>query len=225
MIASDDNNPHFLGARDPDAALHVIFYKKPVKLEYQSEIEKRAIFQDTDFIKITTPGNVTNIVDTPAREDHKQRFPRQWQAYANRAEGVGQGAIGTPVSEWPRITPAQSEELRALKFYTVEAIAHASDAQLQGIGMIAGQSVFSFREDARRFLSIADVEAKQAEADRLLGDAKAQIEAERAALRVEREQNQQAMRQMQEQMQALLASAGETVRNKPGRKPRAEVVE
>lgn len=229
MIASDDNNPNFIGAKDPDAALSVIFYKKPLKLEYQSELEKRPIFQDVDFVKITMPGNLTSIIDTPVREEHKSRFPRQWQAYKNRVDDSAGVGVGTPISEWPRITPSQAEELRALKFYTVDAIAHASDAQLQGIGMVAGQSVFTFREDARRFLSLADATSKQAEADRLLTDAKAQIEAEREALRLEREANraeneanQAAMREMREQMQSLMSSAGAPA--KRGRKPKSETV-
>lgn len=225
MIASDLNNPEFVGAKDPDRALHVVFYSKPVKNEFESARHARPIFDTVDFVRITTPGNVLNIVDTPARPDHQERFPRQWQAYKNRV-GADVVASGTPITEWPRITPGQAEELKALKFYTVESIASAGDAQLQGIGMVAGQSVFAFRDDARRFLAIAAADAKNSEADKKLAEAQAQIEQEREALRLEREQNQKAMQEMQEQLRQLMANAASVVQPaKRGRKPKAEATE
>jgi hypothetical protein len=217
MLASDLNNPEFAGAKDPDRALHVVFYTKPVKNDFASAQQARPIFENVDFIRITTPGNVLNIVDTPARPDHQERFPRQWQAYKNRV-GTDVQQSGTPITEWPRITPAQAEEMKALKFYTVESIASAGDAQLQGIGMVAGQSVFAFRDDAKRFLSVADADAKNSAADKKLAEAEAAIAQEREALRVEREEYGRSMRQMQEQVQALLASAGAPA--KRGRKPK-----
>lgn len=217
MIASDVNNPEFAGARDPDSALSVQFYTRPMKDEFKSEQEKRPIFYDVDFVKICTPGNTLNIIDTPAREDHKQRFPRQWNAYKSRI-GDSQGVVGTPVTEWPRITPSQAEELKALKFYTVESIAGAGDAQLQGIGMIAGQSVFAFRDDARRFLAVADAEAKMSEADKKLKEAQEEIARKEAEFT-------KRMEAMQEQIAALVASAAEK-HGKPGRKPKqAEVTD
>src|SRR6266567_3047699 len=115
MIASDLNNPEFAGAKDPDRALHVVFYTKPVKNEFESERQARPIFANVDFVRITTPGNVLSIMDMPARSDHQQRFPRQWHAYKTRTDPGAQQS-GTPITEWPRITPAQAEELKALKF-------------------------------------------------------------------------------------------------------------
>jgi hypothetical protein len=48
------------------------------------------------------------------------------------------------------------EELRALKFYTVESVANAADAQLQRIGMVAGMSPYAFRDAAVRFLALVE---------------------------------------------------------------------
>lgn len=211
MIASDVNNPEFHGQRDPDSALSVQFYVKPVKDDYKTEQEKRPIFFDVDFVKICTPGNTLNIIDTPARDDHKQRFPRQWNAFKSRV-GETSGVSGTPVTEWPRLSASQAEELKALKFYTVESIAGAGDAQLQGIGMIAGQSVFAFRDDAKRFLMVADAAAKMSEADKKLEEAKAEIAQKEAAFASR-------MEAMQAQIEALVAAASEK-HGKAGRKPK-----
>lgn len=213
MIASDLNNPQFAGAiANPDSRLHVVFYSKPVENAFRSKQEQRPIFDQVDFVRITIPGDKLNIIDTFVREDHKQRFPMQWANYQNRKSENGEGAIsGTPITQWPRITIAMAEELKALKFYTVESIASASDAQLQGIGMIAGQSIFSFRDDAKRFLMTAEAAAKLKEADEKLKEA----ERKEADMRAQ-------METMQAQMAQLLDAATAQAKGKPGRKPKAE---
>ena len=30
------------------------------------------------YVRIMVPGDTTNIIDQPVRDDHKERFPRQW---------------------------------------------------------------------------------------------------------------------------------------------------
>lgn len=176
LLASDDSNPNFLGAHNPDSRLSVQFYSKPVQNEFESEKEQRPIFASADFVRIITPGDKLNIIETFAREDHKKRFPMQWQAYKNRGD-ENTHLLGTPVTQWARITPAQALELNGLKFFTVEAIASASDAQLQGIGMIAGMSAYNFRDEAKRFLNVAEAASKLTEADKKLADAEAKIAA------------------------------------------------
>lgn len=210
-IHSDDKNP--------DAGLAVQFYKRSIENEFQSEQNKRPIFESRDFVKIWSPGNVLNIIDTFVTEDHKRRFPLQWQAYSNRMEGsdLDTREVGTPITVWPRITREQAEELRGLKFYTVEAVANASDAQLQSVGMIAGMSAFSFRDEARRFLSVADAAAKLAEADRKLAEATASSAA--AAL-----DSQQRIAALEKRLELAVerAEAGPTVDapRGPGRPPK-----
>ncbi len=206
MIASDVNNPHFAGAQHPDACLHVQFYQELVKNEFQSAEQKRAIFDPFDFIWIQIPGNQLNDVKTYARDDHKARFPRQWAAYqARNDERVA--AAGTPITEWPRITQQQAVELRAMKFYTVESVAHSSDSQLQGIGMIAGQSAFTFRDDARRFLSLAAADAKESAADEKLRQANEVLAAIEAEFATNMATMQQSMAAMQAKMEGVLETA------------------
>lgn len=153
MLASDDANPAFVGAHNPDAALVVKFHTKPVQQTFRTSQENRPIFEDVDFIKIFTPGNQLNIIDTPVRDEHKRRFPVQWAAFQN---GKGGDQVhGTPVSAWSFLTASQAEEFKAVKFFTVEQVANASDQQLQSLGMIGGTNPHVIRDRAKAYLAAA----------------------------------------------------------------------
>lgn len=196
--------------RGADENLYAEFYIKPVKQNFASEEAGRPIFKDVVYVKIMTPSDQLSQIDTIAREDHKARFPRQWAYFQNKQAGQQQ-VVGTPVGEWPQLTASAAEELRALKFYTVELIANANDSQLQKIGMIAGMSPHSLRDKARAFLNLANDSAEEAKR-----------EAELQALREENEkikaETDKKLAEMQEQMKALLLMASE-------KKPRRKKVE
>ena len=100
------------------------------------------------------PGLKDMQVDRPALDEHQRRFPRQWQHYINKTKGDAR-EVGTPIAEWPQLTRSQAEELRALKFFTVESIANASDLNINAMGMIGGMSPHALREKARAFLLAA----------------------------------------------------------------------
>jgi hypothetical protein len=213
--------------KNPDSHLIKRFYSREVKNNFKSA-EKAAetgdehacVYDLVDYIKIDIPGNINLAIDTPAREEHKKRFYREWAEY--KANGGAQGYVsGTPIEQWPRVgvNPDMVQELRQLRFSTVQAVAGASDSQIQSIGMIAGQNAFAFRDDARRFLAtreaeskLSDADKKQSEAERKLAEANEKIAAQAA-------QHAADMAEMKEQMRQLLAMAGE--KSKPGR-PRKE---
>lgn len=110
-----------------DAQLHVEFYENDRK-EHKGEI----------FVRILVPGDKTNVFDQPAREHHKERFPRQWLHF--QMKHTGANLIGTPIATWhaerpDELTEGHLSELMILKFQTVEQVATASDAQVSRIGM------------------------------------------------------------------------------------------
>jgi hypothetical protein len=184
-----------------DARLAVQFYKKSVKQDMASDEAGRPIFKEFDFVRIMIPGDNLTEIDTYAQESHKQRFPRQWAHYQNQVANH-QDVIGTPLDQWPQITRSQADELRGLKFQTVESIADCSDQQLQRIGMVAGMSPFNFRLKAKAFLNLANdsAEVAQREAEmQALKEENAKIKAETDAK----------LAAMQEQMSALLATVAE----------------
>jgi hypothetical protein len=190
-----------------DARLAVQFYKKSMKQEDASNEAGRPIFKEFDFVRIMIPGDNLTEIDTYAQESHKQRFPRQWAHYQNQVTGH-EDVIGTPLDQWPQVTRSQAEELRGLKFYTVEAIADCSDQQLQRIGMVAGMSPHNFRLKAKAFLNLATDSAEVA-----------QREAELQALKEEnakiKSETEAKLAAMQEQVSALLATVAKPKTRKP----------
>ena len=134
MLDSDVNNA--------DAQLHVEFYTR-----------EDGPNKGSPYVRIMAPGDKTNIIEQPVREDHKERFPRQW-LYFQMKQGDGVPVVGTSLDDWQRdskgeVSRAQVEELRILKFQSVEQVAAASDSQLQRIGM-GGPGL---RERAKAYLA------------------------------------------------------------------------
>src|SRR6185436_3220596 len=72
----------------------------------------------------------------------------------NRTQGDAR-EIGTPLSEWPVLTRSQAEEFSSLKFFTVESVANASDANIGNLGMMGGIAPYALREKAKAFLKAA----------------------------------------------------------------------
>jgi hypothetical protein len=165
MLDSDISNA--------DSMLHVEFYLSDLK-----------DYKEQPFVRIMVPGDKTNIIEQPVRDDHKQRFPRQWLHFQMQQSDSGP-VIGTALSEWHSAAPdefnrSQMEELHILKFQTVEQVATASDTHIQRIGMGGA----GLRERARMFLQSKN----RSEANKELQETRAQLAA------------------LQEQMQELLKS-------------------
>ena len=154
MLASDDANHGFVGARDPDAALVVNFYIKPVQNPFLTAKKNTPTFEDVIYVRINVPGVKDMEVDRPARSDDQKRFPRQYQHFVNQTQGDSR-EIGTPLTEWPVVTRSQAEEFRSLKFFTVESIANASDQNIGNLGMMGGMAPHILRDKARAFLKAA----------------------------------------------------------------------
>lgn len=205
-----------------NSRLVVFFHKKTRQNELKTEQEGRPIFDEVVYIKKMVPGDSLNIIERPMYESDKNEFPMQWAHYMNK-QGNDQMISGTPLIEWPILTTAQAEELRAMKFYTVEHVAEASDALIMKIGMLTGMTPHAFRDRAKAFLAkakgLADDNKRNEEINQLKEEL-ALKEAETAKIKAETDAK---LNQMQEQMSAILAAVGE--KKKPGRKPKVEQVE
>jgi hypothetical protein len=208
-LPSDENNA--------DSRLQVRFYKRPVQQEQETMDAGRPIYKEFDFVHICVAGDTLTEIDTYALASHKQRFPIQWANYMNRQGANDQEVVGTPVAEWPLVSKSQAEELRAMKFHTVESIAHASDQQLQRIGMAAGMSPYSFRDKAKAFLNLATTAAETDKREHEINALKEELakkELETAKIKAETDAK---LALMQEQMATILAAVGE-------KKPRKKTV-
>lgn len=213
MLPSDEGNA--------DSRLQVRFYTRAVKQEQESLEAGRDIYKEFDFVHISVAGDTLTEIDTYVTAEHKKRFPIHWAHYQNRVGADEEKVVGTPLAEWPLVSKSQAEELRALKFKTVESVANASDQQLQRMGMAAGMSPYAFRDKAKAFLNLAttaaETDKREAEIQALKEElAKKDLESVKMKLETEAK-----LAQMQEQMAAVLAAVGE----KKTRKRKTEATE
>ncbi len=166
MLASDVNNREFAGAMDPDSVMVAKFYKRAIFQPFKSKVEGRQIFEDVLYVEYYAAGSTLHKMDVPAQEYHKQRFSKQW-AYYQAGNTKDSREIGTPLEQWAILSPADVENMRAVKFYTIENVAGASDMQLQSLGMgMGGMSPHVLRARAQAYLGAAKDTAlpmKQAE--------------------------------------------------------------
>jgi hypothetical protein len=151
-----------------DNALHVEFYKSTEEG-----------YKDVPFVRIHIPGDKTTVIDQPVREDHKERFVRQW-LYFQMKSNEGAEVYGTMLSKWNADEPKefdkfQMEELQILKYQTVEQVATSTDSQLQRVGM----SGFALRDKARAYLA----RQNQTAASTALEDAQKELAILRSRLR------------------------------------------
>jgi len=200
-LPSDENNA--------DSRLQVRFYKRPVQQEAETLAEGRPIYKEFDFVHICVAGDTLTEIDTYALQSHKTRFPIQWANYQNRLGADDQEVVGTPVGEWPLVSKSQAEELRAMKFHTVESIANASDQQLQRMGMAAGMSPYAFRDKAKSYLKLALSSAETDKRQQEINELKEELakkEAESVKMKAETDAK---LALMQDQMAAILAAVGE----------------
>jgi hypothetical protein len=200
-LPSDENNA--------DSRLQVRFYKRPVQQEQETIDAGRPIYKEFDFVHICVAGDTLTEIDTYALASHKQRFPIQWANYMNRQGANDQEVVGTPVAEWPLVSKSQAEELRAMKFHTVESIAHASDQQLQRIGMAAGMSPYSFRDKAKAFLNLATTAAETDKREHEINALKEELAKKELETAKMKQETDAKLAQMQEQMATILAAVGE----------------
>lgn len=139
MLASDVNNPDFVSPTNPDAGLYVEFFTWEKRDKLDMDGKPLTANYGKPFCRIMNPGDKTTIVEQPVTQHHKERFPRHWAVY-QQANGEGQ-VVGTPIEAWYEargdedLSNVQLAELKILKFLTCEALATASDAQLQRLGM------------------------------------------------------------------------------------------
>lgn len=160
--------PSFMTPGDEKDTAIPRFYVKPVQNKFKSDQAGRPIFDDVEFVEILIPGDKNTIVDEPARQHHRDRWPQWYDAFKKGQEAPSEG---TPLEEWGGVTRSLVEELRFFHIRTVEQVAALDDAKLQRAIPMGGHAL---REKARRYLAQAEgsapVDALAAENEVLRGN-------------------------------------------------------
>lgn len=115
-------------------------------------------WKNVEFVEIHIPGDPTQIFDGPVTGRHRERFASRYEKWK-----LGQQDVldGTPLAQWPGITPAEVSMLSQAGIHTVEALAGVSDGNIGKVGR-----AIALRDKARRYLdaarSSAPIEAMEA---------------------------------------------------------------
>jgi hypothetical protein len=132
-----------------DEKLYVVFYMRTVPNGIETNKQGRPIYQEVPYVRIHVPGDKNNVIDTKVTNEHRGRFPRQWQQF-ERSQ-VQAAPDGTPLAEWPIITRSQAMELRHFGVLTVEQLAAMPD----GLGQGRLMGFFDLRRKAAAWLKNA----------------------------------------------------------------------
>lgn len=109
-----------------DDSLFVVFYMGVIVDEDASAKAGRLIARDAEFVRIMIPGDKNNILDRPASEHDKRRFPRQFEQFKAGVKEEDQ-IVGTRLRDWPPASRAQVLELEYLGVKTVEQLGELRD--------------------------------------------------------------------------------------------------
>ncbi len=115
-----------------DNSIFPEFYTEATQHRGRTEEEGRPIFVDRDFVRIHIAGDAKNVIERPVREDDKERWRPQYEAFKKGEEAP---LDGTPLSEWGQLTKARVKELEAQNIRTLEALSEVRDSAIGGLGM------------------------------------------------------------------------------------------
>jgi hypothetical protein len=149
----------------------ISFVTRAVEDRAASIAAGRYVAKDVDFVLITPHGSKDRIeqiasewLDTMDQEVRNKRLPEEWaksyrRTYASWKEGNGIPLEGTPIVNWPVVSPAQIELLKSLKVLTIEVLAGANEELIRRLGM-GGRALV---DKAKDFLKAADGPGKVAQ--------------------------------------------------------------
>lgn len=125
-----------------------IFFIQPVHDQRASDAHGAPRFQDMEHVRLQVAGDQNNVPVLPVDEAIKQRFATQYARWkANRED---KHFDGTPLRDWPLLSPAQIAEFNANHILSVEQLAEIADTYVTRIhdGRV-------WRKKAQDFLKLA----------------------------------------------------------------------
>lgn len=135
----------------------------------KSAAEGHPVYDPVEHIEVMVPGDKTNKVHRPVREQDKLDHAG---AYAAFKAGLEAPTEGMPLKEWPGCTRGEVEMLAHFRIRTVEELAAVNDGNAQNIGPI-----LALRQKARDYISAAKQAAPVDQMRKSLEERDAQIQA------------------------------------------------
>lgn len=107
------------------------FFHHPSLSKFKSDEAGRPVYDDILMIEVIQPGE-KDPVRVLANQWHKNRFPKQWEAFQN---GIKHESAGTRLEHLFPSEPGQIKSLEAVNIFTVEQLAQLSDGVIGQIPM------------------------------------------------------------------------------------------
>ena len=145
------------------------FYMNPVRNNFESEKQGREVWEEVAYVEMFVPGDKNATPCERVKQAHKERWPRQWDAFEKSIEAPEDG---TPLSEWAAVGRAQVIELNSVHIRTVEQLAALSDTQLAKAVPMGGHAL---RQRAQAWLAQAEQGAPLAQANQRIQTLEDQI--------------------------------------------------
>jgi hypothetical protein len=125
------------------------FYVEAQENGFRTKQTGRPQYDDVEMVRIITPGDNKNIPVERVNDEHKARWPKEYEAFK---AGIEAPLEGTPLAEWPPISRSQVAEFAHFNIRSVEQLAALGDHHLQNLGMGARE----LRAQAKTFLEVAE---------------------------------------------------------------------
>ena len=152
-----------LSAPNPNDTAKPLFYVKAVQNMFETEKQGRAIYLDVEWVDILIPGDTKTKVSRKVTEEDKHRWPHFYQAFISKREAP---VVGTPIDQWPILSPAKVDELKSLNIKSIEDMAKLPDQYLEVLGMGGRELKIKAAAYLESAAGTADVQALRAELDR-----------------------------------------------------------
>lgn len=108
------------------------FFRAAQQNNIKSAAMGHPVYDDVEKVEVIIPGQTLSIPTLYVTQEHRDRWPIQYAAFKAGLEAVTEG---TPIEQWPPLTPAQVANLKAINILSVEALSAVPDSALPSIGM------------------------------------------------------------------------------------------
>lgn len=105
-----------------------IFFIEPVLDQKASDEAGCPRYRNAEHVRLMVAGDSLNVPVLPVDDGIKQRFAPQYARWKTNRDD--KQIDGTPLKEWPLLTPAQIMEFRGINVFTVEQLSEISDANV-----------------------------------------------------------------------------------------------
>lgn len=114
-------------AKDKNDGGIPIFEHRAIEVVHSDPIA----YEDYVHVTIINKGDPKSIIERPKRKEDEERWPAHWKAFV---EGTEAPLEGTPLKEFPALSPAEIATCMRYHIRTVEDLADYPDVQLKNIG-------------------------------------------------------------------------------------------